>query len=223
MSEMEASALTSYSARRVLPTIAELGRFDPHELLLVGWKGKRRSQEDLSMPMRYADQKEHTGLAVKTELVCVMRRVCQCGAQTSASWDRLSNLFPDRQVSRRLAAAALQQSLGTLGVFPEEQCDSAQDIEQSPTSSASSDSDSDSSESVSTGSTEQTDSSNVQWVLSKGRKGHLHLCRPLQLQVKRWRTMCNRGLCTPDLGTGLEDAFSTGKAWSPRCYQTLSA
>jgi hypothetical protein len=34
---MEAAAVTSYSARRVLPTIAELARFDPHEMLR--WPG----------------------------------------------------------------------------------------------------------------------------------------------------------------------------------------
>ena len=209
MSQMDSSALTSYSARRVLPTIAELARFDPHELLLVGdWKSKRGGQEDLSMPMRYADQKEHTSLVVKTELPRIMRRVFQCNAQTNASWDRLSNLFPARDTSRRLAKAALLERSSALRV---DQADDVRAGEQSSGSSSSDDSSSDSSSSVSTDSSEHVDSSNVQWLLSKGSRGHLHLCRPLQLQAKRCHTACNRGLCSPELGTGLDDAFSAGK------------
>ena len=219
MFQMDSAALTSYSARRVLPTIAELARFDPHELLLVGdWKSKKGGQEDLSMTMRYADQKEHTSLVVKTKLLCIMRRVFQCNTQTNASWDRLSKLFPAGDTSRRFAKAALLERSSALRV---EQADNVRGGEQSSGSSSSDDSSSDSSSSVSKDSSEHVDSSNVQWLLSKGSRGHMLLCRPLQLQAKRWHTACNRGLCGPELGTGLDDALSTGKDWSPRCFQKL--
>ena len=224
---MDASALTSYSARCVLPTLAELARFDPHELLWVGdWKGNIRNQQDLSMPMRYADQKEHTSLVVKSELLCKMRRVVQCNAQTSARWDRLSNFTCPRHIPSLGTSSPAKQliSSSAIGLPPPGLPDHAQPrskaldprrpmirIPPPPPPQ------------FQRIQVSRWTVPGVQRLLSKGIRGHLHLCRPLQLQAKRWHTVCNRGLCSPELGTGLEDAFGTGKQWSPRCFQKLPA
>eukprot|EP00435_Cladocopium_sp_Y103_P072039 s1255_g39.t1 len=217
---MEAAAVTSYSARRVFPTIAELARLDPHELLLVGdWKGARKGGQDISMPLRYADQKLHTSLSVKTELVCIIQHV---SAQNPAhsDWAELSGFFPPRLVSRQQAAHVLQN--GRAAIYLPEPVAAVRGNDHSSSSSDSSTSDTDSdSSSVDTVANEAADSSEVQWLLSKGPKGHLHICKPLQLQTKRWHTQCNRGLKDPDIGVGLEDAFSTGRQWSPRCFSSL--
>ena len=224
MSAADASAFTSYSARRALPTIAELCKMDPHELLLVGdWKGKRCEQTDLSMPLRYADQKLHTSLCVKSELVCILRHAQMSGASPEMAWDKVSDFFPPRNESRKQAAQMLKSGLPSIylpaDVAPQS-CDTSSGSSGS-TSRSGSDCSSDSDGS----STDEAHPSpeEVQWLLSKGCKSHLHLCRPLGLQSKRWHTVCNRGLLAPQIGTGLEDAIDTGKPWSPRCYNSLSA
>ena len=217
LSDMNAALLTSYSARRVLPTIAELVRLDPHEMLLVGdWKGARGDFPDISMPMRYADQKLYTSLSVKTELVCVIQHVARQGHAID-TWDGLSAHFPSRLESKRLASHVLQNGRAAIylpedgGPLP----DSNPDLASSSGSPSTSDTDSNSSSSD----TQAEECQEIQWLLSKGRQGHLHFCKPFQLQTKRWHTHCNRGL--KDVGVGLEDAFSTGRPWSPRCFNHL--
>ena len=219
LSAMDAALLTSYSARRVLPTIAELARLDPHEMLLVGdWKGARKECLDISMPMRYADQKLHTSLCVKTELVCIIQHVSRHGHATD-TWDGLSANFPPRLESKRLASHVLQNGRAAIylpedgGLLP----DPNRDLDSSSASPSTSGSDSDSSSSD----TQAEECHEIQRLLSKGRQGHLHVCKPLQSQTERWHTHCNRGLKDPDVGVGLEDAFSTGRPWSPRCFNHL--
>ena len=66
----------SYSARQVLPTLAELLRFSDHELLSVGdWQGVASNMpsltttsQDIPMPLRYSATKLDTSAAVKLEL-----------------------------------------------------------------------------------------------------------------------------------------------------------
>ncbi|CAE7782976.1 HMCN1 [Symbiodinium pilosum] len=83
LSSTEAADLTSYSARRVLPTLSELCRLDLREMLLVGdWKGARGEAADLNMPLRYPDQKLRASLCINAELVCVVRSVLNSDVQT---------------------------------------------------------------------------------------------------------------------------------------------
>ena len=89
-------------------------------------------------------------------------------------------------------------------------------------STSSTDSDDSESDSGSSCSGSPSTVQEVQWLLSKGRQGHLHLCKPLHLQTTRCFTRCNRGLRDPEVGVGFVDAFSAGKPWSPRCFQALS-
>ena len=218
LSDMDAALLTSYSARRVLPTIAELARFDPHEMLLVGdWKGARGECPDTSMPMRYADQKLHTSLCVKTELVCIVQHASRHGHLTD-NWDGLSKVFPSRTESRQQASHVLKNGRAAI-YLPEDSWPllPKRDFSSSSASPSTSDTDSDSSSSD----TQVEECQEMQWLLSKGRHGHLHICKPLQLQTKRWHTHCNRGLKDPEVGVGLQDAFSTGRSWSPRCFSHL--
>ena len=102
LSSTEAADLTSYSARRVLPTLSELCRQDLREMLLVGdWKGTHGEAADLNMPLRYADQKLRASLCINTELVRVMRHVLNSDVQTSLGWDKLSEVFPSRRAAKQ--------------------------------------------------------------------------------------------------------------------------
>jgi hypothetical protein len=57
--------------------------------------------------------------------------------------------------------------------------------------------------------------SDVQWQLSQGSRGHLHLV------VGDQDLACGRTLHRPECGRGLESALATGRQWSPRCKRAL--
>ena len=98
--------------------------------------------------MRYADQKLHTSLCVKTELVCIIQHVSRHGHATD-TWDGLSANFPPRLESKRLASHVLQNGRAAIylpedgGLLP----DPNRDLDSSSASPSTSGSDSDSSSS----------------------------------------------------------------------------
>ena len=58
----------------------------------------------------------------------------------------------------------------------------------------------------------------VNWLLTNGKKGCLHI------QVdggEHNRSRCGRALRRPESGTGIEQALATGHVWSPRCFECL--
>ena len=59
----------------------------------------------------------------------------------------------------------------------------------------------------------------MQWLKSRGKRGHLHIADD---QVPN-RTRCGRMLGQPELGAGLDEAKSTGCEWSPRCRAHLKS
>ena len=54
----------------------------------------------------------------------------------------------------------------------------------------------------------------ISWQLAQGRKGRLHL-------VVGDCLACSRTLKLPESGSGVNDAASTLRSWSPRCYASL--
>ena len=56
----------------------------------------------------------------------------------------------------------------------------------------------------------------VQWLQSKGNKGHLHLLGPIV--NGKVTTRCGRKLHGAMPGHGMEEAVGTGAPWSPRCF-----
>ena len=58
----------------------------------------------------------------------------------------------------------------------------------------------------------------LEWQLSGGKKGHLHLVNADDPN----KTMCGRRLHNPEIGKGIEAARKTGRSWSPRCLAHLS-
>eukprot|EP00972_Heterocapsa_arctica_P010187 1494776-Heterocapsa_arctica.AAC.1 len=58
----------------------------------------------------------------------------------------------------------------------------------------------------------------MQWAYGAGPKSHLHLMNDEEGLV----TACGRTLRLPDVGLGLNQALSTGKLWSPRCFKRLN-
>ena len=71
-----------------------------------------------------------------------------------------------------------------------------------------------------------TDSGNdappeVQWLLSKGKKGHLHLRDTCGGEGARVLTLCGRKLADPEEGSGMACARMTSAEWPPRCWARL--
>ncbi len=63
----------------------------------------------------------------------------------------------------------------------------------------------------------------VQWLLSAGKRGHIHLMGEGRDKSGRWLTQCSRKLHNPQMGVGLAEAESTAMPWSPRCKAKLPA
>ena len=59
----------------------------------------------------------------------------------------------------------------------------------------------------------------LQWLLSRGALGHLHL----NTCDSEGTTKCGRILNRAESGTGIQDAIATGRPWSPRCFANLPA
>ena len=89
--------------------------------------------------------------------------------------------------------------------------------------SSSSDSDDSSDTSLSGSQSEEesgADEDSIEWLLSQGKKGHLHLLATDNTS-DGWLTRCNRQLVSPEYGLGISQAATTDHMWSPRCFAKL--
>ena len=59
----------------------------------------------------------------------------------------------------------------------------------------------------------------VEWLLSKGQKGCLHIKAGLDTSL----TLCGRTLRLPENGQGMQLALQCSREWSPRCKASLSS
>eukprot|EP00972_Heterocapsa_arctica_P090501 13353358-Heterocapsa_arctica.AAC.1 len=95
----EAAIAMSYSARRVLPTVADLAKYAAEERLkLGGWLDSEATelQKRSSMPDRYCDRKLDVDLSLKLELLASLRSV---QLLVDKDWPQLVSSFPRRSSS----------------------------------------------------------------------------------------------------------------------------
>jgi len=199
----------------------------------------------LAMPMLYSDHKMLMQLRVKHELMEGVRLASASlrSAQGSAAafdpdWDAISAHWPRREDTSAATDAVFLAAQGGQAkrtadgsATPAAAVPATPFLVPAPASPAQVRSSSSSSQasSCTASSSSWSSSSSSQrpvstqccpqlpWLLSKGRKGHLHLCS----EEGGSRTLCGRNLRRPESGSGLEDAIATDKRWSPRCFGAL--
>jgi hypothetical protein len=142
------AAITTYSARRLAPTIADLARFDSGaRVKLGGWKDQRGEGADLgleqrrlAMPDRYSDQALHVENVVKCEVVHSVREAVKRAGEAAPSldWQQLSQFLP----AHDQVQASIQEAFRKLPVGPtaalEEACTAAPGDACIPTGTAAS-------------------------------------------------------------------------------------
>ena len=215
-----------YAGRRLLPTLAHKFRFTAGERLDVGgWAGG----SDLKMPQRYSEARLDEQGKVRLELTRLSSNALhRIMAKHPAPTREEEVLF---SLSRQWKSFACRSTLGTPANVAEVQqwlqgicpnlCKLSLELTEPPSpttdegnySSGSSSSNS-SKKDTSIDCIMEVPGKDVQWELSGGRNGHLHL-------VVNGMLSCGRTLSRPQEGTGLEEAHRTGHIWSPRCKANL--
>ncbi len=259
LSESEVRTITSYSGRRVLPTVAECMELTiPEHLRIGGWTDPsfKVEQKRMSMPTRYSELTLTNSAHVKTEAVQAARLSLKgyIAAHSSSTtcdqdptWDALRTYVPARNISQKAIKdhidsvvncslpAAPQRLLPvprsshplTAVVAKSGPCavgssgkssDSSNDDDLAGSASSTTASDSDDDRSETTKLEEDHECAQVEWLASKGAKGHLHLSGD-----SFHTTACQRCLNNPEIGCGMYTAEATGKPWSPRCFKKLPA
>ena len=190
--------MTSYSARRVLPSLASAsGLSVPDSLALGAWQDPTAGAEArrMAMPSRYNDEALSHAVRTKQALVDDVRTAVHAqGVRFSAgdnpSWEKLTEAWPARGAAPGKPAIQRQE-------------DSSSDTDSSSSSSC-----------------DRIDDCAFMWLLAQGPKGRLHIARP---DATGCETMCKRVLANPSVGYGRSAALGTGAEWSPRCKALLPA
>ena len=63
----------------------------------------------------------------------------------------------------------------------------------------------------------------LEWLLSKGKTGRLHIAGDSECLGECGVTRCGRNLRSLEAGQGVEAALATRRKFSPRCYAALGA
>jgi hypothetical protein len=90
LSAEQAAGISTYSGRRLSPTLADLGQFpDTKRLKLGGWLNEEliAQQQQMAQPNRYADQKILAQLDVKMEVQEMVRSAARKLGKSSLSMD----------------------------------------------------------------------------------------------------------------------------------------
>ena len=191
-------SVTTYSARRVLPSIADMTRVSTEDALAVGgWSDPAlaATSSRRSMPQLYAAMRTITSMKVKRKLVhCTALRLKGFSLiKDDPTWESLARDWPT------LAEAAAGDTKA--------ETDSDDVSATSEGSSSSADA-----ESV------DLDDSTVAWLTSVGKRGRVHLCGA---ECDGFTTACGRRLQRPNMGFSIRDSLSVGVPWSPRCFGKL--
>ena len=187
------------------------------------------------MPDRYSEWKLEAALALKMELVTAIGYQTHgkpCSDLVGLEWPDVVSSLPSRDELRRDPPSLPPN---TADVEPQlaspRRPSSLTKVQRSPgATGASSDDDSASegeADKASSGSSTVSSSvlddaavtDDLEWLLSKGKKAHLHLMgAPRDGQIC---SACGRRLRQPGTGVGLEEALSSSAPWSPRCWAKL--
>lgn len=211
LARKEGRQITSYSARRNLPTLAHGAKFSIDERTYVGgWLDAEAvvAKAKAAMPDRYSDMKLSAALALKVELLTSVRialaKMTNISSQTS--WEEVIHKFPTREQ----AQFAMGDKSIVTNIPPLPKKDDGSDQSSSEATSPSS----------SDGEEGADASEDILWLKSTGRRGHLHLRDPSDPACQR--TLCGRTLRGATMGDGAEGAVFTEAPWSPRCLGILS-
>ena len=217
-----------YAGRRLLPTLAHRLKFQPGERLDVGaWSGGKT----LAMPQKYSEAKLDEQSSLRSELIAhasgALRNIMiqhpspAEDLEVTLSYTNIWRHFNPRGSNKQKPTDVPSVAKWLSSMFPKmanlECAYSAVTILKSGSSgsSSSSSSSSPSKASKSSDCIEEEPGADIQWQLSQGKKGCLHLV------IGDAGLRCGRNLRHPELGLGLKDALATGKDWSPRCKAAL--
>ena len=185
-----------------MPTVAELSRLSPVELSRIGdWVGVKENK--LQMPLRYADAKTESTLLVKLELRESLAHAAGAAPDPAASWAQLARHFLDREEGKKRAQTIFATVEASAPVVADAVLPIAWSLPEptvDPKGGDEDDSSSAGSSSDGRDSCHEVDSDQLQWFLSSGKRGHLHLAN--LAADKPWVTLCGRCLRNPSPGVG---------------------
>ena len=92
----DTASVTSYSFRRVLPTLADIRQMPWEKRMpLGGWRARgEKGMEHSTMPIRYADRKDVTEQSVKVTAVRVLAAAVK-GAEHPVTWEAVRAALPN--------------------------------------------------------------------------------------------------------------------------------
>ena len=206
-----------YSARRVLPTLADVAQYDAPEKLDIGAWYHRETVAASAMPHRYSAARLFVQVSLKHNFIQSAAVAFQKYSSSpnysekNLEWEQLFEYWP----------RAPSYELSGHYKHPEEvnKCQKVPAKADGPTDSdreddsSSSDSSSDS-HGVNEGHLDDTDFADLRWSLAKGNRGMLHLQGDDALA-------CGRTLRMPETGCGSALAAATNRSWSPKCFRAL--
>ena len=208
-----------YCFRRLFPTLAHRSSFEDQEALDVGGWNDPVAKQRNAMPRLYSSAKLEMQYRRKAELVSTARLAIRnsflAKGPSAPTWEQLFQCWPTRSEAQDLMTRPLASS-SIKRILP--QAPSVHDeVAASESGSASSAPSSDSDASDGGDAEDEAyppELAKLEWQLSSGSKGCLHL-------VVKGQLVCGRVLRRPELGRGLSEATSAGRPWSPRCKAKL--
>lgn len=215
-----AAKVSSYTGRRLLPTLSDILRFSTDERLKIGGWGKAEEVERVSstMPDVYSHNRLEVAARVKGSILDeVVRQLAVEGDFPEALLDRPwpALLHPRGEGLPDPRPRRAGPTSGEMGRS------SLQEVWEADTSSPSS-SPSSASSSATTRSSSTSPEPPFSWLKAAGVHGRLHLPHPTAEASRGGRipTLCGRALFSPQVGEGVSDALAAG-TWSPRCKARL--
>ena len=216
-----------YAFRRILPTLAHQSNFTTEERLDVGGWIDPAAKTRVAMPALYSSAHSFGQIALKSELVELANSALTMFHESSddkplnPSWDHLFKYWPKRgdQVVLPIISEPEQKKV-KLTVGPKELKELEEDDASSCTSSSSFWGEGE----AAPAKTDLDDIdepypqelAEVNWKISTGKRGCVHIL------LEDGSLACGRNLKLPDEGSGLSQAFQSGRPISPRCFKALS-
>ena len=210
LSPTEVHEITSYSARRCIPSLADLMGFTPAERLKMGgWNSEecRLAKRQATMPDHYSHHRLHTALQAKAAITLL---ACKLAAEVDEEDDNL-----DWHQLGTTATPAFWMAEARRLVLPAPPKHDAKHDKASREAPSSEDESSSCSSAAVSSDASGCEPMNMLWALSSGSKGHLHIFAGGS--STKTRTHCGRTLARPELGSGDAHASETKAPWSPRC------
>ena len=225
-----------YSGRRVQPTIADFSQKPVEFRLDIGDWADKSARDRVAMPNLYSAARLHTQVNRKKEMLVTANLALsnymanEENPSIHPSWDVLFQFWPEQKtIDAAMNISMPSSSSAKLAITDHGNYEQIDDEEfwngllSETTKAADSEdaytiSDPESEADMDLNAEDEIFPSaavNLKWQLSSGKHGRLHALDGMCLA-------CSRTLRRPEEGTGLSQALSTGRVWSPRCWASLS-